>query len=51
MPLEVSVVPLSMRAAAVDEEKVAKAADKTTRVLREKKRVESILMLVDECRA
>ena len=48
MPLEVMVVPLSMRAATVDNEKVVRAADKAIRVLREKKRVESILMLVVE---
>ena len=48
MPLEVMVVPLSVRAATVDVEKVVRAADKAIRVLREKKRVESMLMLVAE---
>jgi hypothetical protein len=45
------VVPLSLRAATVDDENAVKAADKATRVLREKKRVDSMLMLVAECRA
>ena len=45
MPLEVMVVPLSMRAAIVNGEKAVTAADKAIRVLREKKRVESMLML------
>ena len=51
MPLEVSVVPLSTRAATVDDEKAVIAADKATKVLREKKRVDSMLMLVDGCEA
>jgi len=41
-------VPLSMRAATVDDEKVVNAADKAIRALREKKRVESISMLDTE---
>ena len=46
--MEVKVVPLSVRAATVDVEKVVRAADKAIRVLSEKKRVESMLMLVAE---
>lgn len=42
-------MPLSLRAATDDGEKAVRVADKATRVLRERKRVESISMLAADC--